>query len=70
MQSRFGRGGFAVASRARQPAFERFVAVKIFGEIVVDSGALATFQRKCRAIPSFDMRATFYTQCLCIWDIH
>ncbi|MGH9126181.1 MAG: protein kinase domain-containing protein [Acidimicrobiales bacterium] len=45
-----GRGGFAVVYRAMQPAFERYVAVKIFGNLTVDDATREAFQRECRAI--------------------
>ena len=45
-----GRGGFAVVYRAFQPAFERFVAVKVFGDLTVDDATRDAFQRECRAI--------------------
>ncbi len=45
-----GRGGFAVVYRARQPAFDRFVAVKLFDGLALDVKAMAAFERECRAI--------------------
>lgn len=45
-----GRGGFAVVYRAFQPAFERYVAVKVFGDLSVDDATREAFQRECRAI--------------------
>lgn len=44
-----GRGGFGVVYRARQPAFDRLVAVKVFPWGRVTDDALARFERECRA---------------------
>ncbi|WP_108664503.1 serine/threonine-protein kinase [Euzebya rosea] len=44
-----GRGGFAVVYRARQPAFDRTVAVKVL-DARPDETALARFEREIRAM--------------------
>jgi len=45
-----GAGGFATVYRARQLAFDRLVAVKVFHDLTIDDAMLATFQRECHAV--------------------
>jgi serine/threonine-protein kinase PknK len=45
-----GRGGFATVYRAFQSPFERPVAVKVFGGLVLDESTIMQFERECRAI--------------------
>lgn len=45
-----GSGGFATVYRARQIAFDRLVAVKVFHDVSVDDATLATFHRECQAV--------------------
>jgi len=56
-----GRGGFAVVYRAFQPAFERFVAVKVLDISAVDAAAQGSFQRECRAIGKLSGRPNILT---------
>ncbi|MEN3313968.1 MAG: serine/threonine-protein kinase PknK [Acidimicrobiaceae bacterium] len=56
-----GRGGFAVVYRAFQPAFERFVAVKVLDISGVDDSAQSSFQRECRAIGTLSGRPNILT---------
>jgi len=56
-----GRGGFAIVYRALQPAFERFVAVKVLEVTDVDDSAQVAFQRECRAIGRVSGRANILT---------
>ena len=46
-----GRGGFAVVYKVWQPAFERWVAVKLL-TIALDDVALSRFERECAAMGS------------------
>ena len=46
-----GRGGFSVVYRARQPAFQRYVAIKILS-VVLDDARIDRFRRECEAIGS------------------
>ncbi|HEX3425032.1 MAG TPA: protein kinase [Acidimicrobiales bacterium] len=55
-----GRGGFSSVYRALQPAFDRFVAVKIFDNVSMDADS-QTFQRECRAIGRISGRANILT---------
>jgi non-specific serine/threonine protein kinase len=56
-----GRGGFAVVYRAFQPAFERFVAVKVFDVLGVGEPTPAAFERECRAIGRISGRSNILT---------
>jgi len=56
-----GRGGFAAVYRAFQPAFERFVAVKVLDIADVDDAAQGSFQRECRAIGKLSGRPNILT---------
>jgi len=56
-----GRGGFASVYRAFQPAFERFVAVKVLDIADVDDAAQGSFQRECRAIGKLSGRPNILT---------
>lgn len=55
-----GRGGFSTVYRALQPAFDRYVAVKIFDNVSMDADS-QTFQRECRAIGRISGRANILT---------
>ena len=52
-----GRRDFWTVYRAYQPAFERFVAVKVFGEQALDDFTKAVFERECNAIGRISGRA-------------
>jgi uncharacterized repeat protein (TIGR01451 family) len=45
-----GRGGFATVYRARQIAFDRTVAIKVFSAPGVDPDTRRRFERECRAL--------------------
>ena len=45
-----GHGGFATVYRAFQPAFDRFVAVKVIDAVRLDDAAALRFERECKAI--------------------
>lgn len=47
-----GEGGFATVFRARQPAFNRLVAVKILSKVTVDETTVRRFERERAAIGS------------------
>ena len=47
---KIGSGGFASVYRAFQPAFDRFVAVKVLNTPAVDDASRGSFERECRAI--------------------
>lgn len=56
-----GRGGFAAVYRAYQPAFDRFVAVKVLDVVAVDEATQAAFERECRAIGKLSGHANILT---------
>ncbi|MGH9278133.1 MAG: serine/threonine-protein kinase [Acidimicrobiales bacterium] len=58
---RIGAGGFATVYRARQPAFDRFVAVKILDLDPSDEAARAAFDRECVAIGRLSGRPNVLT---------
>ena len=45
-----GRGGFSSVFEALEFEFERWVAVKVLDEPIVDDDAIADFERECRAM--------------------
>src|SRR4051812_7776076 len=47
-----GAGGFGRVFRARQPAFDRTVAIKVLNGRLDDEATLRRFQRECRALGS------------------
>jgi serine/threonine protein kinase len=47
-----GAGGFGAVYRARQPAFDRTVAVKVLNGRLDDEATLRRFQRECQALGS------------------
>ncbi len=49
-----GRGGFGSVYRARQIAFNRTVAIKVFHAEMAGRESLDTFERECRAIGQLD----------------
>lgn len=49
-----GRGGFGSVYRARQIAFNRIVAVKVFSAATAGAESFNTFERECRAIGQLD----------------
>jgi RIO-like serine/threonine protein kinase len=49
-----GRGGFGTVFRARQVAFNRTVAIKVFNAEVAGTESMKTFERECRAIGQLD----------------
>ena len=49
-----GRGGFGSVYRARQIAFNRTVAIKVFHAEIAGKESLDTFERECRAVGQLD----------------
>lgn len=49
-----GRGGFGSVYRARQIAFNRTVAIKVFHAQISGKESLDTFERECRAVGQLD----------------
>ncbi len=47
-----GKGGSSTVYRARQPDFDRQVAVKVLNERLDDEGAVAAFEHECRVMGS------------------
>ncbi len=45
-----GRGGFSRVYRAREFAFDRFVAVKVLNDPIKDGATAAVFERECRTM--------------------
>lgn len=43
-----GRGGFSRVYEALQVEFDRWVAIKVLNEPIIDSGHIAEFERECR----------------------
>jgi len=43
-----GRGGFSRVYEALEVEFDRWVAIKVLNEPIIDSGHIAEFERECR----------------------
>jgi len=56
-----GRGGFGTVYKARQIAFNRTVAIKVFNAEVAGAESLKTFERECRAIGQLDWCSSIVT---------
>ena len=56
-----GRGGFGTVFRARQDAFGRDVAIKVFDARAEDGDDIAAFERECRALGALDSSPNIIT---------
>ncbi len=56
-----GRGGFGTVFRARQDAFGRDVAIKVFDARAEDGDDIAAFERECRALGGLDSSPNIIT---------
>jgi hypothetical protein len=56
-----GEGGFACVYRARQPAFDRLVAVKVLSKVRIDQRALRQFDRERAAVGSLSAHPNIVT---------
>ncbi|MEA2685118.1 MAG: hypothetical protein QOE93_313, partial [Actinomycetota bacterium] len=56
-----GRGGFAIVYRAYQPAFDRYVAVKVIEVSRPGEAVQRDFRRECAAIGRLSGRANILT---------
>ena len=56
-----GRGGFSRVYEASQVEFDRWVAIKVLNEPIIDSGHIAEFERECRLMGNMSRHPNIVT---------